>query len=110
MTTAAKQQRNARKTNRVRGTAERTAKSTGPASAESPSKTERKRSTPDKTRSREHAEVEAPARSTPMEHDLGPDELEFIAALDTYKKANGRPFPSWSEVLHVLRSLGYRKS
>ncbi|MFO1052043.1 MAG: hypothetical protein U1F36_07500 [Planctomycetota bacterium] len=45
-----------------------------------------------------------------MEHDLGPDELEFIAALDTYKKANGRPFPSWSEVLHVLRSLGYRKS
>ena len=45
-----------------------------------------------------------------MEHDLGDDELEFIAALDRFKKANGRPFPTWSEVLQVLRSLGYRKA
>ncbi|MCC6786048.1 MAG: hypothetical protein IT457_24610 [Planctomycetes bacterium] len=44
-----------------------------------------------------------------MEHDLGPDELEFIAALDRFKKKHGRPFPTWSEVLTVLRELGYRK-
>ena len=54
-------------------------------------------------------ELAAPARSAPMEHDLGPDELEFIAALDRFKKANGRPFPTWSEVLEVVRSLGYTK-
>lgn len=37
------------------------------------------------------------------------DVLEFIAALDAFKAQHGRPFPSWSEVLHVLRELGYRK-
>lgn len=37
------------------------------------------------------------------------DVLEFIAALDAFKARHGRPFPSWSEVLHVLRGLGYRK-
>ncbi len=45
-----------------------------------------------------------------MEQEIGPDELEFIAALDLFKKQNGRPFPSWSEVLFVLRGLGYRKA
>lgn len=45
-----------------------------------------------------------------MEHDLGPDEMEFIEALDDFKRANGRPFPTWSEVLGVIRELGYRKS
>ena len=36
--------------------------------------------------------------------------LEFIAAIDRFKKENGRPFPSWSEILLVLRELGYRRS
>lgn len=54
-------------------------------------------------------DIVAPSRAAPMEHDLGPDELEFIAALDRFKKKHGRPFPTWSEVLTVLRELGYRK-
>jgi hypothetical protein len=29
--------------------------------------------------------------------------------MDQYKRANRRPFPTWSEVLEVLRALGYRK-
>jgi hypothetical protein len=29
--------------------------------------------------------------------------------MDLYKRANRRPFPTWSEVLEVLRALGYRK-
>ena len=46
----------------------------------------------------------------PSGSEIDPDSLEFIAALDAYRKAHGRPFPSWSEVLHVVRWLGYRKS
>ena len=34
---------------------------------------------------------------------------EFIAALDRFKKEHNRNFPSWSEVLHVVKSLGYRR-
>jgi hypothetical protein len=29
--------------------------------------------------------------------------------MDMYKRANRRPFPTWSEVLEVIRALGYRK-
>ncbi len=39
--------------------------------------------------------------------EIGPAELEFIEAIDKYKFEYGRPFPSWSEILHVLRGLGY---
>jgi hypothetical protein len=37
-------------------------------------------------------------------------ELEFMQAMQDYKKSSGRMFPTWSEVLEVLQSLGYRKS
>lgn len=43
------------------------------------------------------------------EYPLSPDELEFINAINAYKKRHGRQFPTWSEVLHVLRALGYRR-
>jgi hypothetical protein len=36
-------------------------------------------------------------------------ELEFMAAMEAYKQRSGRLFPTWSEVLEVLRSLGYRR-
>jgi hypothetical protein len=29
--------------------------------------------------------------------------------MDDYKRRSGRQFPTWSEVLEVLRDLGYRK-
>jgi hypothetical protein len=35
--------------------------------------------------------------------------LEFVLAIDEYKRVNARPFPSWSEVFEVIRYLGYRK-
>lgn len=44
------------------------------------------------------------------EYPLKPDELEFINAINAYKQAYNKPFPTWSEVLHILRALGYRKS
>ena len=37
------------------------------------------------------------------------DELEFLRAIDHYKKWKQRPHPTWHEVLEVLKSLGYRK-
>jgi hypothetical protein len=40
----------------------------------------------------------------------GEEETEFMGAMDRYKRQNRRPFPTWSEVLEVLRSLGYRRS
>ena len=33
-----------------------------------------------------------------------------MKAMDQYKRDNRRPFPTWSEVLEVLRSLGHRKT
>lgn len=37
-------------------------------------------------------------------------EREFILAMESYKKQSGRMFPTWSEVLEVLRDLGYAKT
>ena len=42
--------------------------------------------------------------------DMPQDVLEFITAVDRYKRVNQRPFPSWSEVLEILKELGYQRS
>src|SRR6188472_2802686 len=46
---------------------------------------------------------------TTCERDYNDDETEFMKAMDRYKRENRRPFPTWSEVLEVLRALGYRR-
>src|SRR5262245_32309884 len=46
---------------------------------------------------------------TTCERDYTDDEINFMKAMDQYKRANRRPFPTWSEVLEVLHALGYRK-
>lgn len=46
---------------------------------------------------------------TTCERDYSGDEIEFMKAMDEYKRQSGRQFPTWSEVLEVIRSLGYRK-
>lgn len=46
---------------------------------------------------------------TTCERDYSGNEIEFMRAMDDYKRKSGRPFPTWSEVLEVLMSLGYRK-
>ena len=43
------------------------------------------------------------------EYPLLPEEMEFINAINAYKTKHQRPFPTWSEVLHVVKALGYRK-
>ncbi len=46
---------------------------------------------------------------TTCERDYTPEEVEFMNAMDRYRREANRPFPTWSEVLEVLKSLGYRK-
>ncbi len=46
---------------------------------------------------------------TTCERDYSEDETEFMKAIERYKRENRRPFPTWSEVLEILYSLGYRK-
>lgn len=36
-------------------------------------------------------------------------EVEFMLAMERYKREKGRRFPNWKEVLEVAKSLGYRK-
>lgn len=42
--------------------------------------------------------------------EVTPDELEFMLAMAAYQKHTRRRFPTWREVLHVARCLGYRKA
>lgn len=51
----------------------------------------------------------AAERSAPPLAEVDAEVLEFIEAIDRFKREHGRPFPSWSEVLMVLRELGYRR-
>ena len=46
---------------------------------------------------------------TTCEREYTDEENEFMQAIDRYKRENRRPFPTWSEVLEILLSLGYRK-
>jgi len=46
---------------------------------------------------------------TTCERDYSLAKIEFMRAMDDYKRRSGRPFPTWSEVLEVINSLGYRK-
>jgi len=47
---------------------------------------------------------------TTCERDYTVEEIEFMNALDEYKRTSGRMFPTCSEVLEVIQKLGYRKS
>ena len=47
--------------------------------------------------------------SSITEVDYTNDEIEFMKALDAFKRDQRKPFPTCSEVLDVLLALGYRK-
>lgn len=57
--------------------------------------------------------ADAPAVASP--HSAGAPEKTaehqlFTSAIDAFKRANQKTFPMWTEVLEVLRLLGYRKT
>lgn len=41
--------------------------------------------------------------------DYDADEFDFIKAIDKFKREKRKPFPTWSEVLAVLKELGWKK-
>ncbi len=70
----------------------------------------------------------ATATATNLEHRRGPgrrrtdfmraaeegemtqEQFMFVMAIDSFKRVNGLTFPTWTEVLEVIRKLGYRKT
>ncbi len=43
------------------------------------------------------------------EGEMTGEQFDFVLAIEEYKKVNGRPFPTWTEVLDIIHALGYRK-
>jgi hypothetical protein len=48
-------------------------------------------------------------RKEAEEGEMSGDLLEFVMAVDEYKRVNSRPFPTWSEVFEIVHYLGYRR-
>ena len=48
-------------------------------------------------------------RRSAEEGEMTADQFEFLQAINEYKRVNHRPFPTWTEVLDVMKALGYRK-
>lgn len=42
--------------------------------------------------------------------ELTREQFLFISAIDAFKRANHKTFPAWTEVLEVIRLMGYRKT
>ncbi|MGD8450662.1 MAG: hypothetical protein PVJ57_02490 [Phycisphaerae bacterium] len=40
---------------------------------------------------------------------MNEEQLDFLRAMDEYKRVNNRPFPTWTEVLDLVLYLGYRR-
>jgi hypothetical protein len=69
-------------------------------------------------RRKKNAAVASERRKTPRRRQIDPTtcerdytdaEIEFMHALDDYKRRSGRMFPTCSEILEVLQDLGYQK-
>ena len=48
-------------------------------------------------------------RKAAEEGHLSDEQFEFLMAIDEYKRKNAKQFPTWTEVLEVIKALGYRK-
>ena len=48
-------------------------------------------------------------RKSAEEGEMTDEQFTFLMAIDKYKRQNHKPFPSWTEVLEVVKALGYRK-
>lgn len=44
------------------------------------------------------------------EGEFTSEQFLFVMAINAFKNANQKTFPSWTEVLEVVRKLGYRKT
>jgi hypothetical protein len=44
------------------------------------------------------------------EGEMNKEQFMFLMAIDAFKRSNGKSFPTWTDVLEVIRKLGYRKT
>jgi hypothetical protein len=58
-------------------------------------------------RSGKDRRLEADRRGPIVETDE--DLLEFLRAIHDFKERTGKAFPAWSDVLRIVRELGYEK-
>ena len=42
--------------------------------------------------------------------EMNKEQFMFLMAIDAFKRVNGKNFPAWTDVLEVVRKLGYRKT
>ena len=48
-------------------------------------------------------------RKAAEEGEMNDEQFEFLMTIDRYKRENRRPFPTWTEILEVIKAMGYRK-
>jgi hypothetical protein len=48
-------------------------------------------------------------RRSAEEGEMTAEQFEFVMAVEEYKRANHKTFPTWTEVLDVIKLLGYHK-
>ena len=44
------------------------------------------------------------------EGEMSREQYTFLLAIEVFKRVNHKTFPSWTDVLEVVRKLGYRKT
>ncbi len=44
------------------------------------------------------------------EGEMTQEQFMFVMAIDTFKRVNDVTFPTWTDVLEIIRKLGYRKT
>ena len=44
------------------------------------------------------------------EGEMTAEQFMFIMAVDAFKRVNDKTFPTWTDVLEIVRKLGYRKT
>jgi len=64
---------------------------------------------PERRRAMRRVEDQETFQKRVEEGELTLEEIEFVRAVDRYKRKFNRPFPTWSEVLAILKELGYTK-
>lgn len=44
------------------------------------------------------------------EGEMTQEQFMFVMAIDAFKRVNNKTFPTWTDVLEIIRKLGYRKT
>jgi len=44
------------------------------------------------------------------EGEMNREQFLFLLAIDSFKRVNHKTFPTWTDVLEIVRKLGYRKT